>query len=340
MKALKYIFILLLVAIIAGAVYFSLQDGKYEVKRSALVEAPPSLVFNQISDFENWDNWNTLIQGSEVNVQLNEQTTGVDTQFSFTDEDGTGTVTITSLEPNNSISMETVYEHGLSTSRATTVYNLVQTEKGTEVSITRTGEKGLLEKAYATLIGENIDQVVGSIYEESLKNLNKYLIAEMKKYTINVDGLIDYSGGYYLYMSSSANLNNISKLQTQMLRSIHSFMNDNKIDSYGADMLIYEKFDEQASSAIFSAAVPVRDRIITAEDSRILVGLMEPQSAIKITLKGAYENLAEAWAKGAEYIRANGLQTSDKPPFEVYKTDPSQIDNPANYITEIYLPVL
>lgn len=340
MKAIKYLFILLLVVIIAGAVYFSLQDGHYEVERSSTINAPAALVYKQLADFDNWDHWNAYNQQNDVNVQLNEQTAGVDSSFSFTDEDGSGTVTITSIDPNKSMTMDVLYEHSLGSSTSQVEYKLVQVENGTQVTMHTAGDLQLMDKVLATIKSTDMDVKLGSLNEKSLTNLNDYLQNEMKLYTINVDGRIDYSGGYYLYMSSSSTLENLSRLQTQMTQSIHSFMEANSIDSYGADMVIYEKFDEEGENAIFSAAVPVKDRIVTAVNSRILVGLMEPQGAIKVTLKGGYENLREAWEKGEEYIKANGLQRSEQPPFEVYKTDPYKIDNPANYITEIYFPVL
>ncbi|BAO56635.1 SRPBCC family protein [Nonlabens marinus] len=340
MKALKYTFILLLVAVVAGAVYFSLQDGHYKVERSATIDAPPSLVYKQLEDFDQWANWNAYHMQNDVDVQLGEQTNGVDTSFIFTDEDGEGKMTITRLDPNKLISLNMVYEHGLGTSRAQVDYILTQVENGTLVTMKVEGDKDLVDKAISTIMGTDMDAEIGALYEASLTNLNRYLQDEMKKYTVNVDGLIDYSGGYYLYMSSSSSLENLPQLQSQMLRSIHSFMADNNIDSYGADMVIYEKFDELGENVIFSAAVPVRERVLTAANSRVLVGLMDPQRAIKVTLKGDYSNLDEAWKKGIEYIQVNGLQRSEQPVFEVYKTDPYKIDNPANYITEIYLPVL
>ncbi len=340
MKALKYIFILVLVAIVAGAVYFSLQDGRYEVERSATIDAPPSLVYKQLEDFDQWANWNAYHMQSDVDVQLGEQTNGVDTSFTYTDEDGEGKMTITRLDPNKSISLDMQYEHSLGTSRAEVLYTLTQVENGTQVTMKAQGDKELVEKAISTIMGTDMDAKIGAVYEQSLNNLNSYLNNEMKMYTINVDGLIDYSGGYYLYMSSSSTIENLPQLQSQMLRNVHRFMEDNNIDSYGADMLLYEKFDDLGENVIFSAAVPVRERVLTAANSSVLVGLMEPQRAIKVTLKGDYSNLNEAWNKGEEYIQVNGLQRSEQPVFEVYKTDPYKIDNPANYITEIYLPVL
>ncbi len=339
MKALKYLFILLLVAIIATAVYFSLQDGSYSIESSKVIEAPPSLVYNQLADFENWDHWNSYTQQSNVNVALNEQTAGVDANLTFSDEDGDGSIAIARLDPNKALDLLLTYDHSLGKSTTQLEAQLVQVENGTRLSISAMGEKGLMEKVGSAILGTDYEGALQSTLDESMNKLNAFLQAEMQKYTINVDGRIDLSGGYYLYMSSSSSLENLSSLQSQMLQSIHSFMDANGLESFGADRVLYEKFDETAKNAIFSVAVPVQERVLMADDSRILTGFMEPQPAIKVTLKGSYKNLREAWKKGEQYIAANGMIRSDQPAFEIYKSDSYKIKNPADYITEIYLPI-
>ncbi|KQC33923.1 polyketide_cyc2 multi-domain protein [Nonlabens sp. YIK11] len=340
MKALKYIFILLLVVIIAGAVYFSLQDGRYDVSRTAIIEAPKSLVYEQLSDFKKWENWDAYQDQEDINVTYSDQTAGVDGSYSFTDENGTGTVTITRLDPNKSMEMEMVYEHSLGTSKATIDYQIVEVENGSKVTMRAQGDQSLVEKVYTKITGTDMEQELGDMYDESLANLNTYLQKEMDEYTISPDGLIDYGGGYYLYMSTSSRLDNFSKLQSQILQKIRSYMQANNIDSYGAPMVIYEKFDETRENVIFSAGIPVKDRVITAVNSTILCGFQEPGRAVKVTLKGAYKYLPEAWQVGEGFITVNGLERSEQPPFEFYKTDSYKVVNPAEYLTEIYLPVL
>ena len=339
MKALKYIFILLLVVVIAGAIYFSLQDGSYEVSRTAVVKAPRSLVYNQMSDFKNWNNWYAYHNEEDVEVTMGNQTAGVDAYYNFTDEDGEGKITITRLEPNKSMEMDVVYNHPLGTSNTSMDFKLVELENGSEVTIHASGTKSLMEKVNAAVSGSNIEDELGSMYDESLGKLEQFLLQEMDQYNISPDGLIDYGGGYYLYMSSSSTIENLPKLQSQMLQKINSFMRSNNIDSYGSPLVIYEKFDEGMQNVIFSAGIPVKDRVITAENSTILCGFQEPGKAVKITLKGAYKYLPEAWQIGEGFITVNGLSRSEQPPFEFYKTDSYKEPNPANYLTEIYLPV-
>ena len=57
-------------------------------------------------------------------------------------------------------------------------------------------------------------------------------------------------------------------------------------------------------------------------------------------LNGDYKNLDVAWAKGIKYIRENNLQEDTSiPSLEAYPTNPVLVPNPADWITEIYIPI-
>ena len=339
MKALKYLFILILVVIIAGAIYFSLQDGHYEVKESRVIEAPTSLIYNQMSDFKNWDHWNTYHDQEDFEATYSDQTAGVDAAYGFKDDSGDGTITITRLDPNKFIEMDVQYNHSMGTSKTTMDFKFTEVENGTDVLMHAQGDQALVEKILTAVTGRDIEQELTTTYDGSLEKLDGYITNAMEQYSISPDGLIDYGGGYYLSMSSSSSLSNLSRLQSQMLQKIRSYMETNNIDSYGAPMVIYEKFDDNKENVIFSAGIPVKDRINTAINSTILCGFQEPGKAVKITLKGDYKYLPEAWQIGEGFITVNGLEQSEQPPFEFYKTDPYKVSNPANYLTEVYLPV-
>lgn len=338
-KAIKYVFILLLVTIIAGAIYFSLQDGSYNVTRKASIEAPRSLIYEQMANFKNWNNWNAHTQDDQVQIVYGDQTAGVDATYIFTDEYGEGTITIAQLDPDRSILMDFVYKHSLGTSTASITYELVQTELGTNVTMNIVGDRALADKFFEAITGNNLEADLGLMYEESLENLDQYLEEQMDQHTINPDGFIDYSGGYYLYISSSSQMDNLPVLQSQIIQKIRSYMTTNNIDSYGAPMVIYEKIDDDLNNVIFSAGIPVRDRVITATNSTILCGFQEPSQSVKVTLKGAYKYLPDAWQIAQGFITVNGLDRSEQPPFEIYKTNSYKEPNPANYITEVYFPV-
>lgn len=339
MKIFKYIFILLLIIIIGGSIFFSLKDGSYDITEKRTIDAPAEVIYEQIEDFKQWDNWNPWLEDENITSTMGTQTRGVDGYYTFTDDNGNGKMTIKGLDPNTSVLMDMYYDNGMTDSTSEVTMNLNEVENGTEVVWNIKGEQGLLDKVMSAVFGFNMEEEISPKYEQGLKNLEQVVKEKMNVYSINVDGIIETGGGYFLYMSTSSKLNNVAQLKSQMLQNIMSYMQRNNIDLYGMPKIIYETIDPSNNSTIFSAAVPVQNREITATGSNILSSYQEPTKAVKVTLKGAYEHLNEAWKKGEEFIAQNGLLRSDLPVYEIYKTDPDLTANPANYLTEIYFPI-
>ena len=68
--------------------------------------------------------------------------------------------------------------------------------------------------------------------------------------------------------------------------------------------------------------------------------IWKPLTAVKTVLLGNYTNLAEAYQKAQEYVAQNNLIADpSKKMFEVYSNDPGSVPNPADWRTEIYVPV-
>ena len=108
----------------------------------------------------------------------------------------------------------------------------------------------------------------------------------------------------------------------------------------GAPFTIYHTFDQENNAVMFSCAVPVTERVITESGSGILTGFLKPFKAIKTTLKGDYKNSKEAWETAFKYLGENNLeQVQGAADLEVYVTDPMQTPNPADLITEIFIPI-
>lgn len=339
MKAFKYIFILILIVIIGGAIYFSLKDGKYDITESRIIAAPPSLIYDQLADFKEWDNWNPWLEDEEITSTMGTQTKGVDGNYSFTDPYGNGKMTITGIEPNKYVAMNMFYDNGMTSSNSDVIMDLERVENGTKVTWNIKGEQGLLDKVMTTVLGFNMEDEIKPKYTAGLENLDNYVNNQMSVHQVHVDGIIETGGGYFLYMSSSTKREKLQIVKSQMLQNIMSYMNRNNIDMYGMPRVVYEKIDPTNNSVLFSAALPVENREITATNSNILSSYQEPGKAVKITLNGAYSNLAEAWRKGEEFISQNGLVKAIASPYEIYKTDPMLTPNPADYRTEIYIPI-
>jgi effector-binding domain-containing protein len=339
MKALKYILILILVVIIGGAIYLSLQDGSYEMEETIAVEAPKELVYNKIADLSNFSEWNEFMKGEDFKITLGEQTKGVDAYLNFEDKDGTGKLEITSLAPTDQVRMQLTYASGSQESITDISYNVSQLENEVQVQMTAYGEKDLKNKFWSALFGSDLEDNLLPKLRESFSSLQPIIQSDMAVHAVNVDGIVNTSGGYHLYITQSASLTNMSAVKEKLTATIENYMKAISLNATGVVLVQYDKRDVISNNALITVAIPVRERIITEIDSNMLCAYKEPEKAVKVILKGSHSNLNAAWEKGAEFIRANGLVRSESPAYEIYKNDPQTTINPADLITEIYLPI-
>lgn len=198
------------------------------------------------------------------------------------------------------------------------------------------GEMPFMQRFFAS----RMDEMVGPDYERGLAKLDSVIQADMKKYSVEVNGETTHSGGYYLYNTTSCKIDEVPDKMAEMMPKVGEYVMKNKITMAGPAFSLYHKWDQENNAVIFSCAVPVSEKVITDKDSGIQTGMLKPFKAVKTTLTGNYENLFEAWTAADKYIVDNGLEeVHGHPALEVYANDPMEFPNPADWITEIYIPV-
>lgn len=152
--------------------------------------------------------------------------------------------------------------------------------------------------------------------------------------------MTQYGGGYYVYSTTAASLDAIPQKVNQLMPSVISYMEQNNITKAGRPMTIYNRYDQVNQTAIISCAMPTTTRVIVPENSNVLSGFMPAQTVIKTTLKGNYKNLNEAIAEGMKYVTDNGYEIpDDSSVFAIYVNDTEEVPNPAEWLTEIYIPI-
>ena len=338
MKFLKYILFLLLIAIIGIAIYIAVQPDSFNVSRTRTINAPKEVIYNQIIDFKNWEAWSPWLEKNPSTiVTLPEQTEGVGGSYLWEDADGKGKIETLSAEANASIEQQMQFED-FPPSNINWV--LESNDDGsTNVNWRMTGnDLPFGFKAYTAFEG-SMEEQVGPDYERGLEKLDSLVHAEMKKYAITVNGITEHGGGYYLYNTSSSKISDIENKMTELMSKLLDYSKKNNVLIAGAPFTSYHKWDEKNNATIFSCCIPTTEKIISNQ-SDILTGQLEAFKAVKTTLQGDYEYLAEAWDTIMDYIPDNGLEyTENGPMLETYITDPSKEVNPANWITEIYIAV-
>ena len=74
MRILKYIFLLLLLSLVASSIFVATQKGDFLVERSKIINSPKSSVYNYVNDYRNWSDFGSWISedpGIKINYAQN-----------------------------------------------------------------------------------------------------------------------------------------------------------------------------------------------------------------------------------------------------------------------------
>ena len=338
MKSIKYILLLLLILVIGVSIYIAVQPNSFEVTRTKTLNAPQSVVYNNIIDFKNWEAWNSWKdENPDIIITLPEQTKGVGGSYTWQDDDGVGSMTTIATEPMKTIAQEMQFGEF---PKSDVTWNLQPNANGsTEVTWTISGKDlpfGF--KMFSAFMG-GMEKQIGPHFERGLTLLDSVLQAEMKVYSINVEGVTQHSGGYYLYNTTSCKFSDFKQKMATMLGEVGAYAISHNVTMAGKPFILYHKWDEENDTIMFSACVPTNSRSVS-DEAEILTGKLESFTTVKTVLKGDYSNLKEAWDTTMKYITERKLEMIEAGPMlETYLTDPISEPNPAKWITEVYVAV-
>lgn len=338
MKIIKYILLLLLILVIGVSIYIAVQPNTFEVTRTRTINAPHSVVYNNVIDFKNWESWSAwLDEKPETVITLGEKTEGIDGYYSWNDDGETGTMTTTDTDAYTSIKQEMQFGDF---PKSDVNWSFEPNPNGTtDVTWTISGKDLPFDfKLYSAFSG-GMEKQIGPDFERGLEKLDSVVQAEMKVYKIDVKGVTQHSGGYYLYNTTSCKFSDFEKNMKTMLDQVGAYAITHNITMAGKPFILYHKWDEENNAVIFSACVPTNSRILS-EEPEILTGQLDSFKAVKTLLEGDYSNLKTAWESTMNYIEEHNLEMTEKGPMlETYLTMPENYPNPADWRTEIYVAV-
>jgi effector-binding domain-containing protein len=336
MKALKYVLLLLLIFIIGFCIYIAVQPNSFEVTRTKTINAPQSVVYNNVIDFKNWESWSSWVEEKpETKIMLSEQTEGIGGSYSWKDEDGIGTMKTIDAKASSSISQEMQFGDFPSSN---VTWNFNSNEDGTtDITWKITGKDlPFAFKAFSTVMG-GMEKQIGPHFKRGLTLLDSVLVADMNRYNVEINGVTEYGGGFYLYKTTNANSQNISAKMGQNFGAIMQFMSSNGLKQSGMPLTVYNGMS--SSNVIMSNGIPINERIEIPADSDVSINFIPNTKVLKTTLTGNYTYLPKAWEATMTYLAENGIEQSNLEPFEIYTTDPGNYPNPADWKTEIYIPI-
>lgn len=176
--------LLVLALLIAAFIGFAaLQPKTYSVTRTATVDAPPSVVYEQLADFRAWRAWSPWDERDpDMQRTHGGASSGVGATYSWSGDEavGRGSMEIIGAEPGREVVIALRFEEPFPSENRTR-FSLEETSGGrTEVTWTMTGDKGgLVGQALGIFV--DFDQMIGADFEEGLAQLDEVSRAEVKK---------------------------------------------------------------------------------------------------------------------------------------------------------------
>ena len=338
MKGFKYVLFLLLMLVIGVSIYIAVQPNSFEVTRTKTIKAPQSVLYDNVIDFKNWNSWSpwTSVE-QETEITLSENTKGIGSSYDWDTEGKWGSITTTDTKLNTLITQELLLRK-FPKADLNMIFK-ANADGSTDVTWTAKSEKLPFKfKMWLAFTGST-EEKIGPELARGLEALDRVVQEEMKVYSITVEGITEHSGGYYLYNTTSSKFNDFDEKMTTKLGEVGAYAITHNISMAGKPFVLYNKWDAENDAIIFSACIPTNSKILS-EEPDILTGKLESFRTVKTVLKGNYSNMQEAWDTTMAYISTNNLEMVESGSMlETYLTDPMSEQNPAKWITEIYVEV-
>lgn len=335
MKILKYVFLLLVLGAIALTVFIATQNGTYTLEEQKVINVPKPVLYNYLNEYKNWQNLG-LLRGADstATYTFSDRSSGAGAYMTWNKDDNTGKITTTGVAENDSISQSVV----LNDLESKISWNFKDTLNSTKVSIKLTGKLTFTEKAQAFFKG-GINNAYEKNLSDGLNNLNAFLVTELRKFDIKVNGEVTKINAFFLGTSAEGSIAEADASAVATFKKLYVFAKQNKIEVKGPPFIIYNAIDKAAKTAKYTYAIQLKEAIYTAAGSEYISGELTGFRALKTTLKGDYSHLPNAWKKADAYIAEKHLHENKTGDYvAVFTKNPMHTNRPSQWITDIYIP--
>jgi len=157
--------------IVLFVVLISLQKAEFSIERSTLIEAPKELIFLQVNNLRNmqdWAPWWSL--DPEMRSEYSGPDEGLGSSFAWSGDQriGMGSMTIIESIPYDHIQVRLNFKKPFEAVNISS-YSFTEVEGGVLVKWTMTGKNNFLNKLIGIFV--NMDTLVGNDFEKGLSQL-------------------------------------------------------------------------------------------------------------------------------------------------------------------------
>ncbi len=169
----------LIVLLVAGfCVAVAMQPNELKVTRSAVIDAPPEKVFEQVNDFNKWaawSPWEKLDPAMKKDFSGSPSGKGALYHWAGNDQVGEGRMTIAESHPSAHIKIDLEFIKPFA-QKSVTDFTFKPDGDKTNVTWTMTAQNNFLSKAFGLMM--DMDKMIGADFEKGLAQMKT--VAEAK----------------------------------------------------------------------------------------------------------------------------------------------------------------
>lgn len=330
MKFLKVLVIIIVVIIALFLIVSAFLPSDIDVNRTETIEAPKSVVFEQVNNLKNWDKWSPWhMMDTNAVFTVGEKFKGEGATYKWEselEELGSGEYTILESYPYDSIKTEISFADGV---KSNGYWYFKDEGDKTEVTWGVKGDVGFLSR-WVTLF---VDSWMGPMFErglDSLKNASKNAKIDLSIEVTNIDPI------FVLAIRDSIETDKISDQLQNIYGEVSQYMQNNNIQFVGPPIAMTHDWTEDSKVWKFSAGFPMRTKDVETEGSMYILEIPGGK-VVKAKYRGPYEKMEPVYNQIMAYIQDNGLQIRGDS-WELYLNDPRET-KPEDLMTYIFFPV-
>lgn len=325
LKLFYFLLALLIVVLMAGLFL----PKESHIESAVTITAPIEIVFDQVYDFRNWENWSPWLDADSTMIfEYGDQTAGIGATYSWTSEhSGSGNQTIKEIIPDKFIHSYIDFgEQG----DANSLWKFERGEKSISLRwVFDNTSMGYFERYFMILFKSKIQ----SDLAKGLQNL-KVVSEELRLSRVSDVELISLEAQHTMTIIDSSDLEGMEDKMLEMFNRLNKYLAKRKIVAIGAPFTMYYNWDPDGVNK-FACGFPIEKRTWGWKQYAYLE---LPQGHVAtITHWGRYGS-EKPWLVIDQYMKDNKLEMIGSP-WEVYLSDSSSDTDTSNWELKIYYPI-
>lgn len=296
-------------------------DSTITIEQSIEVKSPINKVFMKVAntkEWQNWEYWATI--DSTIKNKYQGPVYGDNARRKWSSEkSGNGMMTFKNVVLNQHIEYDLSFTKPFEF-QSSGILKFEQISGITKVNWIHTEELPFLLKAFSFYA----KKMTIKAFKESLNNLKMLCEEEQDVYNITMQQKNAFE---YYSEKSNCKVSEIGKTLEQLYGKISQQISQDQAKFFGRPICFYHNFS--ADSVKLEAALPVFGSRTTDATTH------NTSTVIKATYVGSYDKTQPVYDALDEFVAYNQLKV-EPTHYQIFITDPGEVDNSSNWVTEIY----